>query len=102
MAKILYASAVGNLMYVMVATHPDIAFAVGVVSRYMENPGKKALGRSERYYEIYLKGTKDLCICYGKQKASVVGFTDANYAGHPDCRKSTSGYVFTFIRGAVS
>ena len=32
----------------------------------------------------YLKGTKDLCICFGKQMASVVGFTDADYAGHPD------------------
>ena len=41
MAKILYSSAVGCLMWVMVATRPDIAFAMGVVSRYMSNPGKK-------------------------------------------------------------
>ena len=41
MAKIPYASAVGSLMYAMVATHLDIAFAVGVVSRYMATLGKK-------------------------------------------------------------
>ena len=41
MAKVPYASAVGSLIYAMVATRPDIAFAVGVVSRYMANPGKK-------------------------------------------------------------
>jgi len=41
MAKIPYASVVGSLMYAMIATRPDIAFAVGVVSRYMSNPGKK-------------------------------------------------------------
>ncbi|MCO5571219.1 hypothetical protein L7F22_024955 [Adiantum nelumboides] len=41
MAKVPYSSAVGSLMYAMVATKSDIAFAVGVVSCYMANPGKK-------------------------------------------------------------
>ena len=40
MSKVPYASAVGSLMYAMVCTRPDIAHAVGVVSRYMNNPGK--------------------------------------------------------------
>ena len=40
MSSVPYASAVGSLMYAMVWTRPDIAHAVGVVSRYMENPGK--------------------------------------------------------------
>ena len=40
MSKVPYASAVGSLMYAMVCTRPDIAHAVGVVSRYMKNPGK--------------------------------------------------------------
>jgi hypothetical protein len=41
MSKVPYASAVGSLMYAMVCTRPDIAHAVGVVSRYMNNPGKE-------------------------------------------------------------
>lgn len=41
MAKVPYALAIGSLMYLMVATRPDIAFAVGVVSRFMLNLGKK-------------------------------------------------------------
>ena len=41
MALVPYASAVGSLMYAMVCTRPDIAHAVGVVSRYMENPVKE-------------------------------------------------------------
>ena len=41
MAKIPYASACGSLMYAMVATRPDIAFAVGVVNKFMSNPGKR-------------------------------------------------------------
>ena len=40
MAKVPYALAIGSLMYVMVCTRPDIAQAVGAVSRYMNNPGK--------------------------------------------------------------
>ena len=41
MDKVPYASAVGSLMYAMVCTRPDLAQAVGVVSRYMANPGKQ-------------------------------------------------------------
>ena len=40
MALVPYTSAVDSLMYAMVCTRPDIAHAVGVVSRYMANPGK--------------------------------------------------------------
>ena len=41
MALVPYASAVGSLMYAMVCTRPDIAHALGVVSRYMANPRKE-------------------------------------------------------------
>ena len=41
MSKVLYASTIGSLMYAMVCTRPDIAHAVGVVSRYMSRPGKQ-------------------------------------------------------------
>ncbi|KAM0003668.1 putative RNA-directed DNA polymerase [Helianthus debilis subsp. tardiflorus] len=41
MDRFPYASAVGSLMYAMVCTRPDIAHAVGVVSRFLSNPCKK-------------------------------------------------------------
>ncbi|KAE8706002.1 hypothetical protein F3Y22_tig00110410pilonHSYRG00039 [Hibiscus syriacus] len=41
MSKVPYASAVGSLMYAMVCTRPDISHAIGVVSRYMHDPGKE-------------------------------------------------------------
>ena len=41
MKKVPYASAIGSLMYAMVCTRPDIAHAVGVVSRFLSNPGKE-------------------------------------------------------------
>ena len=41
MSKVSYASAIGNLMYVMVCTRPDIAHAVGIVSKFMSRPRKQ-------------------------------------------------------------
>ena len=39
--NIPYASIVGNIMYAMVVTRPDLAYVIGVVSRYMSNPERK-------------------------------------------------------------
>ena len=64
MDKVPYASAVGGLMYAMIATRPDIAFAVGVVSTYMSNPVKKHWEAAKGIMR-YLKATKSMCICYG-------------------------------------
>jgi hypothetical protein len=41
MSMVPYSSTLGRLMYAMVCTRVDIAHAVGVVSRYMNNPGKE-------------------------------------------------------------
>ena len=41
MSRVPYACAIGSLMYAMVCTHPDIAYAVSVVSRFMSKPGKE-------------------------------------------------------------
>ena len=41
MSKVPYSNAVGSLMYGMVCTRPDISHVVGIVSRYMHNPGKE-------------------------------------------------------------
>ena len=56
MSKIPYASAVGSLIYAMVCTRPDIAHAVGVVSRFMSNPGK-AHWEAVKWILRYLRGT---------------------------------------------
>ncbi|KAA0067284.1 Gag-Pol [Cucumis melo var. makuwa] len=41
MSRVPYASAVGSLMFAMICTRSDIADVVGVVSRYMANPGRE-------------------------------------------------------------
>jgi hypothetical protein len=105
MARIPYASAVGSLMYAMVCTRPDIAHAVGVLSRYMSNPGKEHWVAVKRVLR-YLRGTSDYALCFGGKEESMVldveGSVDANWGGDIDSRRSTSGYVFNLFGGPVS
>ncbi|MCO5599177.1 hypothetical protein L7F22_053277 [Adiantum nelumboides] len=101
MKKVPYSSAIGSLMYAMVSTRPDIAFAMGVVSRYMANPGKKHW-EAVKHVLRYLKGSANKCLRFGNSDTSIVGYTDSNYAGCVDTRRSTSGYAFLFAGAAVS
>jgi hypothetical protein len=50
----------------------------------------------------YIAGTVDLGILYRGAEQRVVGYCDADYAGDPDKRRSTSGYLFVMAGGAVS
>ena len=101
MSHVPYANAVGNLMYAMVSTRPDISHAVGVVSRFMANPGKEHW-QAVKWVLRYLRGTRDHCIVFDGSEGSVCGYVDADYAGDLDKRRSTTGYVFTLGGGAIS
>ena len=106
MSRVPYASAVGSLMYAMVCTRPDIAHVVGVLSRFMSNPGEEHWTAVKRVFR-YLRGTSDYGLCYqgrlGLERVlDVRGFVDADWAGDLDQRISTSGYVFSLFGGAVS
>ena len=106
-SKVLYASAVDSLMYAMVCTRPDIAQAVGVLSRFMANPGRVHWDVVKRVFR-YLRGTSNYFIYYHGNSSGVPhlvcihGFVDSNWAGDIDNRRSTSGYVFTMFGGAIS
>ena len=64
MKKLPYASAVGSLMYSMVCTRPDIAHAVGVVSRLLSNPDKEHWV-AIKWILKYLRDTSRICLCFG-------------------------------------
>ncbi|KAL5764025.1 hypothetical protein ACOSQ2_016619 [Xanthoceras sorbifolium] len=101
MAKVPYASAIGSLMYAMVCTRPDIAQAVGVVSRYMNNPGK-IHWEAVKWILRYLRGTTNKTLCFKGGDTTLTGYVDADLAGNVDIRKSTTGYVYTLGGTAVS
>ena len=101
MRRVPYASAVGSLMYAMVCTRPDIAYAVGVVSRFLSNPGRQHW-EAVKWIMRYLRVTSKLKLTFGSGKPVLIGYTDSDMAGDVDNRKSTSGYLMTFSGGAVS
>ncbi|KAE8718737.1 hypothetical protein F3Y22_tig00109992pilonHSYRG00051 [Hibiscus syriacus] len=100
MSRVLYASTVGSLMFAMICTRPDIAQAVGVVSRYMVNPGKEHWNTVKRILR-YIKGTSNVALCYGGSNLLINGYVDSDYAGDLDKSKSTTGYVFKVAGGAM-
>jgi hypothetical protein len=102
MKLVPYAPAVGSLMYTMVATRPYIAYTVGIVSRFMHNPGCPHWNAMKHIFR-YLVGTQDYGIKFRpNEPLGPVGYTDSDYAGCLDTRKSTSGYIFKFGNGAIS
>ncbi|WKA07065.1 hypothetical protein VitviT2T_024932 [Vitis vinifera] len=101
MRRVSYASAVGSLMYVMVCTRPDIAYAIGVVIRFLSNPGRHHW-EAVKWIMRYLRGTSKLKLTFGGGKPILVGYTDSDMAGDVDNRRSTLGYLMTFSGGTVS
>ncbi|KAE8665697.1 Esterase/lipase/thioesterase family protein isoform 2 [Hibiscus syriacus] len=101
MSRVPYASAVGSLMFAMICTRPNIAQAVGVVSRYMANPGKEHWNIVKRILR-YIKETSNVALYYEGSNLLINGYVDSDYAGGLDKSKSTTGYVFKVAGGAVS
>ena len=102
MQDIPYASIVGSLMYAQVCTRPDISFAVGVLGRYQSNPGMEHWKAAKKVLR-YLQGTKSHMLTYRhSDQLEVIGYTDSDFGGCEDSRKSTSGYVFVLAGGAIS
>jgi len=62
MSHVPYASVVSSLMYAMVCTRPDIAHAMGVLSRFMSKPGKDHCTIMKQVFR-YLHGTSDYGLC---------------------------------------
>ncbi|XP_061348346.1 secreted RxLR effector protein 161-like [Gastrolobium bilobum] len=102
MKNIPYASAVGSLTYAQVCTRPDIAFAVGVLGRYQSNSGLDHWKVAKKVIR-YLQGTKDYMLMFRRtDNLEVIGYSNSDYAGCIDSRKSTSGYIFKLASGDVS
>jgi hypothetical protein len=100
-----YPEAVGSLMYAMIGTRPDIAFAVGHLCRFMSKPTEAHWKAAIRVLS-YLFGTKDMVLQYGpgdkEPNEELIGYSDADYANDLMDRKSTTGYIVKYYNGAIS
>jgi len=97
-----YASLVGTLMYAQICTRPDIAYVVGVLGRFQSDLGLDHWRVAKKVLR-YLQGTQDYMLTYNRSDLlEIVGYIDSDFAGCPNSRKSTSGYIFLLASGAVS
>ncbi|KAM3308877.1 secreted RxLR effector protein like [Capsicum chacoense] len=95
-----FRSLVGGLIY-LTHTRPDIAFSVGVISRFMLKLSKVHFGAAKRVLH-YIPGTMDYGIWYSQVSYfRLYEFTDSDYAGSLDNRRSVSAYVFTLGSAVV-
>ncbi|KAL5856864.1 hypothetical protein ACOSQ3_004322 [Xanthoceras sorbifolium] len=102
MQKIPYASAVESLMYAQVCTRPDIVFIVGMLGRYLSNPGMDHWKVAKQVMR-YLQRTKDYMVTYRRSdQLEIIGYSDFDFAGCQDSRRSTSGYIYLLAGGAIS
>ena len=98
MSKVPYALAIGNLMYAMVCTRPNIVHAVGVVSRFMSRPGEQHW----KAVKWILRCSSNTCLCFTSASLKLQGYIDVDFAGGIDNRKNTIGFVFTLGSIAIS
>ena len=104
MHSVPYLQAVGSLMYLAIATRPDISYTVGVLARFSQNPGPMHW-KAVKHVFRYLKGTLDYKLTYSTPSSPselFTTYTDADHAGNPDNGRSTSGYIVKVGSGAIS
>jgi hypothetical protein len=97
-----YQSIIGSLLYLMIGTRPDIAFAVTHLSQFSTNP-------SEDHYKAalhvcrYLTGTRDYKITYTKRgDKGLVAYTDSDWAADKIRRRSVTGFFFKLAGGSIT
>ena len=102
MKTVPYSELVGSLNWLATSTRPDIANAVGTLCRFISNPGRQHWTAAQRVLR-YLAGTSDLGLCFttstARKSTDLYGYSDADWAGNPDSRISTTGFIF-IVHGA--
>ena len=86
-------------MYAMLGSRPDIAYAIGTVSKFCTNPNSQHWAAVKRIFR-YLAGTREIGLTYGT-KPSCEGYCDSDWGSSED-RQCTTGYVFILNGGAIS
>ena len=99
MCHIPYREAVCLLLYLAVATRPDIVFPIGILSQFMDNPGQVYWERVKHTFR-YLAGMRNWALVYGTKVKGLEGFTNADGAMQ-EHRHAIIGYALLIDRGAV-
>lgn len=107
MRNVPYLQAIGSLLYLAIATRPDISFAVGVLARFASNPGV-AHWKAVKHLFRYLRSTVDYKLTYRRSAMPeapadlFTAYSDADHGGNIDNGRSTSGYIIRMAGAAIS
>jgi Reverse transcriptase (RNA-dependent DNA polymerase) len=103
-----YASLIGSINYCAVATRPDVSYAVNKCAQYTSKPNITHWEVAKRIVR-YLINMREYGITYQRDGDGVrgfahnlAGFTDADFTGDKDDRKSMTGWIFTYNGGPIS
>ena len=96
-----YWELIGCLLYLSVATRPDITHAASSLSQFNDCFNKTHWNAAKRTLR-YLKGTDDYGIFYRRGKSLLVGYVDPDWGGSIDDRRSFTGYAFSMSGGVVA
>ena len=89
-------------MYLMLGSRPDLAFAVGKLARFCENPRQKHWTAVKRIFR-YLSGSREMGLVFRRDcQLGLIGYSDSDWAGDLGDRKSTGGFVFSMSGAPVS
>ena len=89
-------------MYAQICTRLDITYIVGMLGRYLSNPGMDHWKKA-KWVMRYLQRTKYYMLTYRRSShLKIGGYSDSDFAGCLNSRRSTSGYIFMLVGGTVS
>ena len=99
--RLRYQAIIGSLLYLMIGTRPDIAFAVTRLAQYAANPSKEHMDKA-LYVCKYLAGTIDYELVFdGNSNKGLLAYCDSDYAGCTDTRRSITGYLVKIADGII-
>ena len=88
-------------MYLALNTRPDISYAVGVLARFNSYPTYRSCKAIIRLL-LYLRHTQTRGIQFRGDELNLFGYSDADWAGDLDTRRSTTGYVIYAAGGPIA
>jgi len=98
----VYQQVVGSIMYLMLGTRPDIAYAVGLLARFSSNPSEEHITHLGRLISFIRHTRKRYLNFQNDTENKLEGYTDTDYTGDHHNRKLTSGYIFFTQEAAFS
>ena len=104
MTRFPYRQLIGSLMYAAITVRPDTAFIVNQLAQHCNDPGEQHWKAGKKVLR-YLAATRRFGISFSGGESNVdtlIAFSDADYAGDVDTRRSTSGFLFMLNGGVVS